>query len=160
MASTYTERFQAYFEREVSQKAAATLADGAEIEFQILESGNEPPHETFTFTRTEKRNRIMGASAKDPQVVFRMTPKAAEGVLSDSSDDIGAIGVGIVKRVVSSDPADRIQIRIKAGFLTLFSKGYFGVITAGGGAFAAFLASRGLNGLGAIKAALKKAKDG
>ena len=51
-----------------------------------------------------------------------------------------------------------MKVEFKAGFLTLFTKGYFGIITAGGSSFSGHLASLGLNGMGAIKAALKKVK--
>src|SRR6267142_638065 len=50
----------------------------------------------------------------------------------------------------STDANKRIAIQLKAGFLTLFSKGYFGVVTAGGAQFASFLATRGLSGMSAI----------
>ena len=52
----------------------------------------------------------------------------------------------------------KVSVKFKAGFLTLFSKGYLGILTAGGSQFASFLASKGLNGMGAIKEALKKMK--
>lgn len=149
---TLTERFTAYFERDVAQKAAASLSNGVEIEFKT-------EGETFTFTRAGGRNKIVSGAPRDPQLQFILTDAAAEAILADPSEDIGAIGVNIARLIVSADGSKRVSIRFKAGFLTLFSKGYLGVLTAGGAQFASYLASRGLNGMGAIKAALKKVKS-
>lgn len=152
MTSNWVERFSTYFDREIAQKAAKSLSNGAEIEIQI-------DGETFTFTKADGKNQVSPGPAKDPQVVFTMTPKAAEAILTDTTEEIGAIGVNILKLIVSKESDRRVQVKLKAGFLTLFSKGYFGVLTAGGSEFAGYLASRGLNGMDAIKAALKKLKS-
>lgn len=153
----FTEKFKTYFDRSVAQQAAKPLADSAEIEFRISGS-DDKPLEIFTFTKSQGRIQVNTGPARDPQVAFTLTPAAAEQILSDPSEDVGSIGVAILKLVVSPDANRRVSVSVKVGFLTLFNKGYFGVVTAGGGAFASFLASRGLNGMGAIKAALKKLK--
>ena len=154
---SYLDRFNVYFTREVAEKAAKSLSSGAEIEFQILDTDGKPV-ETLTFTRSGGKNVMVAGAAKDPQVTFQMPTQGADDILSDPTEDIGAIGVGIAKLIVSSDSTRRVSIKLNAGFLTLFGKGYFGVLTSGGTAFASFLASRGLNGTGAIKAAVKKMK--
>jgi hypothetical protein len=153
-----TQRFQSYFSREVAEKAARTIADGSEIEFRVAEPGAETL-ETFTFTRIDGKNAIRPSTAEDAQLVFTMTPQAAEAILADPSEDIGHIGVGILKLIISQDPARKVQIKVRVGFLALFAKGYLGVVTAGGGAFAAFLASRGFDGINGIKAAFRKLRD-
>jgi len=151
----FTPRFSEYFNREVAQSAAKSIADGAEMLFQIAGSDGKV-QESFTFTRSGGKNQIVATPAQSPHLVFTLTPSAAEQVLSDPSDEIGAIGINIMKLVTSPDANRRVSVKLKAGFITLFTQGYFGVITTGGGAFASFLASKGLNGMGAIKSALKK----
>jgi hypothetical protein len=155
MQDTYASRFSKYFDRDVAQKAARSLSNGAEIEFHI-----HPTQEVFTFTKEKGKNTILERPASDPQLVFQVTAAAADAILSDESEDIGEIGVKIMKLVVSQDPDKKVSLQLKAGFLSLFSKGYFGIVTSGGSAFASFLASRGLNGMGAIKAAIKKLSQG
>jgi hypothetical protein len=61
--------------------------------------------------------------------------------------------------VISKDPNKQVSVQFKAGFLSLFTKGYFGVLTTGGSAFASFLASQGLNGIAGIKSFLGKIKS-
>lgn len=152
-----TQRFGAYFDREVARNAAASLSNGVEMELQVLDEAGKAAS-VVTFTKVAGKNQVREGKASDPQIVFTMTPAAAEAILGDTSEDIGAIGVNIAKLILSPDANRRVGIQMKAGFLSLFSKGYFGVVTAGGGAFASFLASKGLNGMGAIKAALGKKK--
>jgi hypothetical protein len=147
--SSFRERFSAYFERDVAQKAAKPLANGVEIQLEVSD-------EIFTFTKDGGKNLVRPGAAGEPQVVFTLTPQAAQEILDDPSDEIGHVGVHILKLIVSTDANKRVSFKLRTGFLGLFSKGYFGVVTAGGAQFAAFLASKGLNGIGAIKDALKK----
>ena len=153
-SSDFTSRFREYFDRPVAQQAAKSVSNGAEMEFQIRDG--DATVETFTFTKEGGKNAIRPAPAGSPQILFTLSPAAAEQILADPAADIGTIGVNIAKLIVSDDPAKKVGLKFKAGFLTLFSKGYFGVIGSGGSAFASYLASRGLNGMGAIKAAFKK----
>ncbi len=90
--------------------------------------------------------------------MFHVTPRAADEILNDPAQDIGSIGVNIAKLALSTDANRRVAVQFKAGFLTLFSKGYFGVLKTGGAVFGQFLASKGLSGMEAIKAALKSMK--
>ena len=154
----FSTRFNEYFSREVAQKAAKSLADGVEIEFRIRESDGTVK-ETFVFTKAGGQNVVRPTPAEDPQLLFNLTPFAAEAILTDPATEIGVIGVNIAKLAVSPDANKRVSIQFKSGFLGLFSKGYFGVLSAGGSQFGAFLASKGLNGMGAIKAVLKKFKS-
>jgi hypothetical protein len=154
---TLTRRFTDYFSRDIAHKATKSIGDGSEIEFRV--QGDDGANiETFTFIRSSGRNDIKPGAATDPQLIFTLSPKAAETILSDTTEDVGAIGVNILKLIVSPDNEKRVGIQLKAGFLTLFTKGYFGVLATGGTALASFLGSRGLDGMGAIKTAIKKLK--
>ncbi|OFZ56014.1 MAG: hypothetical protein A2428_07225 [Bdellovibrionales bacterium RIFOXYC1_FULL_54_43] len=156
-SSNFTDRFRAYFERDVAQRAAETIADGAQIEFKIQLS-NGSPVESFVFTRTNRKNEVRGAGANAPQLTFILTPESAELILSDPAEEIGLIGINIFKLILSPDANRRISLKLHVGFITLFSKGYFGVLAKGGHQVASFLASKGLDGLSAIKELLKKLK--
>lgn len=157
-AASYEQRFSAFFAREVAQKAAASLVNGAEIELRITALGEEPD-QVLTFTRVRDRNEIVAGAPKSPQVAFTLSPSAADAVLSIDSTEIGEIGVQIAKLILAPDPTRKIGLKIHAGILSLITKGYLGVIAAGGASFASYLASKGFNGMGAIKAALGKKKD-
>jgi hypothetical protein len=141
-------RVETYFTRPAAQEGTQSLSDGAQIEIKIDQA-------TFTLTRAQKKNQISLGAASSPQLRFELTPKAATELLDDPSDDLGEIGVKMLKLVASPDPERKIHLKIEAGFLTLFTKGYFGILKAGGGPLANYLASRGLGGMNAIKAAFK-----
>ena len=160
---TLTDRFSSYFGGSVAQDAAKSIANGAEIEFQVQGPSGQVS-ETFTFTKKVGKNAVVPGPARDPQLLFTMNEQAASGILEFQSELIGEIGVHIAKMLFTSkmktaaEPGERLEIHFKAGVLTLFSKGYFGVLTHGGAQFASFLASQGLNGIGAIKSVLSKRK--
>ncbi len=149
---TLLEKFDTYFARPVAERAASSLKDSAKIALLVGD-------ESFTFARVSGKNAISAGAPSDPDLIFSLTPPAAEAILNDPASEIGPIGVNIAKLVFSADPAVKVRLQIKAGFLTLWSRGYFGVLTAGGAELAAFLASRGLGGLDAIRSALKKMRN-
>lgn len=154
---SYSSRFREYFARDVSQLAAASLSDQVEIEIHV-NNQEVNSKEVFVFTKLLGKNAIEDRAAQRPDLIFEMTHLAAEEILSDASSDIGAIGVNIIKLAFSGEPAKKVRIEIKVGFLSLFSRGYFGVLKMGGSALNSYLATRGLGGIAAIKAALKKIK--
>lgn len=145
----YTDQFRDYFSKDVAQKAAKSLKNGCNIHLSV---GNEK----MTFTKQAGLNSILEGGDGEPEISFQMTEKAADKILANESEEIGEIGVEIAKLIVSDDPDISVSIKLHAGFFTLFSKGYLGVVTAGGSAFASFLASRGLGGMSGIKSAIKK----
>lgn len=146
------QEFEAYFKQEVAEKAARSLSDGIEIGITVGE-------ETFTFTRQDRCNAIVARAPKDPQVEFRMSQNAATSILNFKSDSIGEIGVHIMKQIITKNEDQRVSVKLHAGFLKLLSKGYFGVLTAGGAGVASFLASRGLGATSGIKNVIKKLKS-
>lgn len=81
--------------------------------------------------------------------------------LADQPDvGIASFGIAIFERIFAKEEAEKIRFRVDAGFLTLWSKGYFSVLKAGGPEVASYLARFGLNGLSAIKEVLKKSGFG
>jgi hypothetical protein len=156
---TFAPRFEAYFKKDAALKAAKSLSDGSEIEFRIgmPDLGDQGP-EVFTFTREKGTNSLKSGAARSPQVVFTLTPPAAEKILAHPSEDVASIGVHIAQMIVQPKDGAKIDVQLKAGFLSLISNGYLGVVTSGGLDFANFLASKGLSGMGAIKDVIKKLK--
>ncbi len=158
----YTERFTAYFERDVAQKAAHSLSDGVRMGFHICEAhSNSTVLESFTFFREAGLNRVIAAPSPQgallkSEIDFHLPKASAELLLKDSTEEIAQIGIAVVKLILTTDRERRISVRLGAGFITLLRKGYFGVLTSGGSELASFLARNGLSGMNGIKAALKK----
>lgn len=148
---TLTERFTTYFDRNVAQTAARPIGNGAEMEFHVGE-------EVFTFTKQSGKNAVLAGPARSPQLIFTMAPEAAESILAHPAENVGEIGVHIAKLMISPNANLRVGVQFKAGFFSLFTQGYFGVLTQGGSQFASFLASQGLSGMNAIQSFLGKKK--
>ncbi len=155
----FSSRFLQFVQSNTATQATASLADGSEIEFHITGS-NKEDIEVFHFRRVKGENTIHVGAASQPQFVFTLTPRAAEEVLALPIDElnVGQVGIELVKLILSPDANKRITIKLKSGIFGLFTQGYFGILTAGGSAFAAFLATKGFNGIGAIKSAISKLK--
>lgn len=157
--ATYCPKFREFLSQEIALKAAKPLSEGVEIGFIVQEAGNLGQSgneiEQFFFKKTRKEPAVSEGPAPSPELCFYLTPMAAQEILDNPSTDIGEMGVRIAKLIVSSDPNLKIKIKLKTSVFGLFAKGFFGVIATGGSSFAAFLASRGLNGLDGIKSAIK-----
>ena len=115
--------------------------------------------EQFYFTRAAGKNDVRSGAAPKPDIEFTLTPLAAEQILNDPTQEIGAIGVNLLKLITSPDANFRISLKTKIGFFDLFSKGYLGVIATGGQQFAGQLAALGLSGISAIKDVLKNLRN-
>jgi hypothetical protein len=148
-SSRWSERFETYFSQEVAQRAAESLSNGIEIQLEV-------DGEFLTFTKADGKNQIIEGKSKSPQLEFIIPRMAAETILNSPAQKVGEIGVEICKLIVSQDPTQRIQVKFKCGFFTLFSMGYLGVLKTGGAELATFLASKGLGGIDAIKKVLNK----
>ncbi len=157
---TFASRFSAYFQTDVAKAAAAPLSNGVEIELRVQAPENSGPLEVFVFTRKLGQNTIEIRAASKPQIAFTLSPASAEKILDHHSDDIAEMGIFLLHLLTASDANERISFKMKAGFFTLFGLGYFGVIKLGGASFASVLASKGISGIHAIKALLKKATGG
>src|SRR5688572_4806757 len=115
MTDKLQDRITAYFDRNVAQQAAKSLSDAAEVEIRIT-TPEEKVLETVTFTKRNGKNTVLPNPAKDPQLVFTVTHQAIEDILADPSEDIGSIGVNIMKMMTKSDANRRVSMKITAGF--------------------------------------------
>ncbi len=155
--AVFTDKFRDFFKRSVVQTATKSLVDGVEIEIQIKEFGDKP-REIFCLRRENKLNITRSGPGDNPQIIMKLTPQAAVELLANPSENVGEIGVQCAMFLASPNLQRKLDLEFKAGFLALLSKGFVGVVLAGGKTFAAHLASKGLDGVGAIKALLAKFK--
>jgi hypothetical protein len=88
-----------------------------------------------------------------PQASLTFSAQLAREVLTLKSDEISDFGLLILRAFL--ERPRRLQAKIHVGFIELWRKGWFGVLTLGGGRVASYLASQGLNGIGGIQRALK-----
>ena len=136
------EELKEFFEnREVSHRAADPLRKGVEIGI-ILNDRLQ-----CTFFKEDDKPKFESRPAKNPDVVFYMKPEAVRSLIDNPSDDIGELGITIVKNYL----AGSIRLKVTGSMMSLLTNGYLGVIKSGGVSFTKFLAGHGISGLGKIK---------
>lgn len=138
---------------ELAKKAASSIRNGREIALNV-KSGDAQVG--YTFTKESGNNVLREGESAHPDVVFILTEAAAKDLVTRKFDTVGQVGLHIFEKILSNDPNQKIQIRLKAGVLSLVTGGYFGVLTAGGADVAKFLATRGLGSMGKLKDAISK----
>ena len=109
---TYQERFSTYFQRPVAVQATRSLSNSCGIEFRIA-AGETHAEEVFHFTRQGGANRVVAGASPHPEIVFSMLPSAAEELLGDSSEDVGTVGINVIRQILSPEPAKKISISLK-----------------------------------------------
>lgn len=68
---------------------------------------------------------------------------------------LGTMGVAVFEYLFHKEPEKKIKFRVDASFLSLWSKGYFSVLKAGGPEVASYLGRIGFHSLSKIKEALR-----
>ncbi len=142
------ERLKEFFRRPVCRKGTAPLRKG--IEIAVYLDGEGP----VTLTREAEGMNVLGRAPSSPDMTFRLSDAALKELLKTETDDVGEIGVAILKLMAHSDPAMQMQAKVHIGAFDLLRNGYLGVLPLGGATVMKFLSSKGLTGVGKIKDAI------
>ena len=92
--------------------------------------------------------------ARHPDVVFHIRPESVEVLSTQTKDQIGDIGVNVLKEVL----AGNIRIEVPGRIWNLMSRGYLDMIKQGGAPVSAYLARNGFSSVTKIISILKKMK--
>jgi hypothetical protein len=136
----------------LSEKAAASLSERAVIALHI--EGNE-----FFFRRKKGRNTLTQGESEGADVHFWVplsTLRHLLAVAEKPETGIATLGIAIIEQILRSDSEQKIKFRLDSGFLTLWGKGYFSVLKAGGPEVASHLGRWGFDSLSKIKEVMKK----
>ena len=134
-------------------KGTAPLRDGIEIAL-ILADGTKA-----TISRRAGTTHVTAGAPPRPDMTFTLGAKSVEPLLAIQSDDVGEIGVEILKLLAHEDPDYRLKAKVHIGPFDLFRHGYLNVLPLGGPTVMKFLASKGFTGLGKIKDAISSLRD-
>lgn len=153
MSNSTFESLKTFFERDVSQKATAPLRDGIQIALIV------PDEPTLSLIKQNGRATIVRETAKKPDMTFTVPLKAVETLTAEKTEDIGEIGIAIIKLMMHEDSETRLKAKVHIGLFDLLRNGYLGVLPLGGPTVMKFLASKGFNGIGKIKEGISKLRD-
>jgi len=140
-----------FFEKPACQRATAPLRKG--IEISVIVDSETPA----TLRRTESAMQVLASTSENPDMTFRVPLGALEKLANDPTDDIGEIGIAIIKAMIDGD--DRITAKVHIGPFDLLLRGYLSVLPLGGPGVMKFLASKGFTGISKIKEGIARMKD-
>jgi len=142
-----------FFDKPVSQTGTKPLKNAIEVAIYI--EGEGP----VTLTKKDGVAIILAQAPTAPDMTFWVSMKALQELNEIQTQDVGDIGVGILKLMAHGDPGFKIKAKVHIGLFTLLRNGYLNVLPLGGPAVMKFLATKGFTGIGKIKEAISHLKD-
>lgn len=142
-----------FFQSPLAERAAKGLSDTVCIALTIEE-------ETFYFVRKNGQNALVRQEPTRPDVQFWLSQNAMRQIFQRADDpqaSLASVGLAIFEGIFSKTPEDKIRFRVNASFLSLFRKGYFSVLKAGGPEVASYLTRWGFS-LTKIKEVLRNSR--
>ena len=143
-----SEQLSEFFNRPVCQQAVGPLRDGVEIRITLADS------KILTLKKNKTAVEITEGSPFDPDLSVLLAPNSLSELVAISADDVGDVGVAILKLMAHSDPQIKIRVKVHVGLFGFLRNGYLGILPLGGMKVTQFLASKGFSGLGKIKSAI------
>lgn len=142
---------QSFFGSELAHSAAGGLSDRACIAIHVGDK-------EYFFSRKKGRNQLLKRAAGQPDVHFWVPLSTMRHLLALSElpgTGLGTMGVAVFEHLFHKDLEKKIKFRVDASFLSLWSKGYFSVLKAGGPEVASYLGRIGFHSLSKIKETLR-----
>jgi len=144
------ELLKAFFASPVAQKGTQPLKNGVEIVIQVSE------HPTMILTKKKGVVTITEGNSKSPDMTFWIGKKGVRELSQVKTEDVGEMGVAIIKLMLSRDADIQLKSKVHIGSLQLLTHGYLAVLPLGGSTVMKFLASKGFSNLGKIKEAISQ----
>ena len=147
---------RAFFTSALSERAGAYLHERARIGFTVAHARG---HEAYVFYRRAGRNvfeRCDDPAADVHFLVPRRTMRQLLAAGADPAAGIGSMGVLVIEHLFHFDPARKIRFRVATGYLSLWTRGYFSILKAGGPEVASYLARWGYGSLASLKELLHR----
>lgn len=135
----------------LAAQAAASIRNGRCIALEV-------EGKSYTFTKESGRNVLREGAPSSPDLTFFMPEAMVRELVTKEFATVGQVGLHIFDKMLSNDPSHKVRVKLQIGVLSLVTGGYLGVLTAGGGEVARYMASKGLGNMGKLKDAISKLK--
>ncbi len=146
-------KLKSFFDQDVCLRGMKPLRNGIEIALFVDERG------PVTLTKRENKPTVLENAPYSADMTFWVPPAAIEVLSKETTNDIGEMGIAILRLMASSDPNLRIRTRVHIGLFEFLRGGYLGVLPLGGTTVMKYLASKGFDGIGKIREAISKLKS-
>ncbi len=150
-ATDWQTTIERFLNSSLAVRASAGLSDRISVALHV-------DGEDFFIGRENGKNTVSRVEETPADVHFWAHAATLQQLLAQAeAPDAGVaeMGIAIFENIFTKDEKKKIRFRVDAGFLGLWSKGYFSVLKAGGPEVASYLARLGFSGIGAIKEVLK-----
>ncbi len=139
---------QKFFERPAAVSAVRPLRDGIEIGIHL------PNQKIGSLKKIPIGMQVLDTPPRTPDLTVILGEESVEALSAIEAEDVGDIGVELLKLMAHSDPKKKIRVKVHIGLFSFLRNGYLSILPLGGMKVTQFLASKGLSGLGKIKAAI------
>lgn len=149
---TLEQELSLFFQSELARRASQGMRDGAVVE--IVVDGTP-----YFFSKKNGLGRVLKRKPGDPEVTFWVPLTTLKQVLALAGlpgTSMATLGIFLFDSIMTHDESRKIKFKVRASVLSLWLKGYFSVLKAGGPEVASYLAKIGLNGIGQIKEMVQK----
>ncbi len=143
----------ALVERDVVQKGVGPLAAGAVLAITVREVA------TYSLQKGASTMKAVETVAPNPDMTFTLSEKGLRHLIEVDSQDVGDIGLELLKMVTHSDPEMKLDMKVAVGPWEMLRKGYFSVLPQGGLKVTQHLASHGFSSLGKIREGISKLRQ-
>lgn len=141
------------FEKAVYKRGIKPLKKGIEIAIFVDDNG------PITLTQQDGEPKVLATPPYSADLTFWVPGQALESLSEESSEDVGEVGVALLKLMAHPDPLCKIRAKVHVGFFEFLRGGYLGVLSLGGTTVMKYLASKGLDGIGKIREAISKLRN-
>ena len=154
-SSPWESKIQEFLDLPLAQEAAKPLSDRALVALHV--EGDK-----FFFRRKKGSNTLLKAEDVEDEPVdlhFWVPSSSLEQLLElgkQKDTGMAKMGMSVIETIMTNDDARKIKFRLDSGFLTLWSKGYFSILKAGGPELARFLSKLGFDSISKIKDLVKQ----
>jgi len=139
---------QEFCDRSVFQAGTKPLKNGTEIAIYV--DGKGP----LNLIKREGRAVLLVEAPKKADLSLYMAPGALAALSALSTEDVGEVGVEILKLMAESDPDRKVEVKVHIGIIDFVFHGYLGILPLGGATVMKFLASKGFNSISKIREAI------
>lgn len=153
IANEFLEKITAYCERDVFQKGTKPLKEGVEIAIAV--EGSDP----ITLLRTKEKTTVVATPPKKPDISVDLKSRSLEILTEQNTQDVGEVGITIVKLMMSGDAAEKIGVKVHVGIFDFVFHGYLGILPLGGPTFMKFLGEKGFSSISKIKDAISSLRS-
>lgn len=136
-------------------RLSAGISPGAVVEMRVSK-------QVYQVTRERKKCVFHKLKFQEPDVVLTLSESTLRHLLDVAAlpeTGVAELGICVFEHIFTADADKKISLHLRVGLFTIFRKGYFSILQAGGPEVMAYLAKYGFSSLAKIKEAIAKMRS-